>query len=59
MVNKETKEMAPVPQFLNIPGLVNDMQHITDTNRGKWFSNMHDGPRAAQELQPVRGAAAA
>jgi len=39
MINKETKEMAPVPQFLDIPGLVTDMQHITDTNRGKWFSN--------------------
>ena len=24
MINKETKEMAPVPQFLNIPGLVKD-----------------------------------
>jgi uncharacterized radical SAM superfamily Fe-S cluster-containing enzyme len=40
MVNKETKEMAPVPQFLNIQGLVTDMQHITDTARGKWFSNL-------------------
>jgi uncharacterized radical SAM superfamily Fe-S cluster-containing enzyme len=39
MINKETKEMAPVPQFLDIAGLVTDMQHITDTNRGKWFSN--------------------
>jgi uncharacterized radical SAM superfamily Fe-S cluster-containing enzyme len=39
MINKETKEMSPVPQFLNIQGLVTDMQHITDTNRGKWFSN--------------------
>ena len=39
MINKETKEMAPVPQFLDIQGLVTDMQHITDTNRGKWFSN--------------------
>ena len=43
MVNKETKEMAPVPQFLNIQGLVTDMQHITDTNRGKWFSNIMMG----------------
>ncbi len=39
MIHKETKEMAPVPQFLNIKQLVKDMQHITDTNRGKWFSN--------------------
>ena len=39
MINKETKEFAPVPQFLNIPGLVQDMQKITDSGRGKWFSN--------------------
>jgi uncharacterized radical SAM superfamily Fe-S cluster-containing enzyme len=39
MVNKETKEFAPVPKFLNIPGLVRDMQMITDSGRGKWFSN--------------------
>ncbi|MBI4852737.1 MAG: radical SAM protein [Acidobacteria bacterium] len=40
MVNKETKEMAPVPQFLNIPGLVKDMTQITDAARGKWMSNL-------------------
>src|SRR5881409_560467 len=39
MINKETKEYAPVPQFLNIPGLVSDMQKITDAGREKWFSN--------------------
>jgi hypothetical protein len=39
MINKETKEFAPVPQFLNIPGLVSDMQKITDSGRGKLFSN--------------------
>ena len=26
MINKETQEMAPVPQFLHIPGLVEDMK---------------------------------
>src|SRR5215472_9628565 len=39
MINKETKEFAPVPQFLNIPGLVTDMQKLTDSGRGKKFSN--------------------
>ncbi len=39
MINKENKEWAPVPQFLNIPGLVRDMQRITDAGRGKVFSN--------------------
>ncbi len=39
MINKETKEWAPVPQFLDIPGLVRDMQKITDAGRGRGFSN--------------------
>src|SRR4030095_2405575 len=30
MVDKETREMSPVPEFLSIPGLVKDMQKITD-----------------------------
>ncbi|HVB33113.1 MAG TPA: radical SAM protein [Patescibacteria group bacterium] len=38
MVNKETKEWAPVPKFINIPNLVRDMQRITDASRGKKFS---------------------
>jgi uncharacterized radical SAM superfamily Fe-S cluster-containing enzyme len=39
MINKETKEWAPVPEFLNVPGLVTDIQKITDAGRGKKFSN--------------------
>ena len=38
MVDKETKEMAPIPNFLNIPGLIKDMRKITDSARGKKFS---------------------
>ena len=34
MIDKETREMNPVPEFLNIPGLVKDMQKITDAARG-------------------------
>ncbi|HEX9919258.1 MAG TPA: radical SAM protein, partial [Pyrinomonadaceae bacterium] len=43
MINKNTKEMKPVPEFLNIPGLVKDMTGITDAGRGKWFSNIMMG----------------
>ncbi len=39
MIDKETKEMKPVPDFINIPGLINDMRKITDAARSKWFSN--------------------
>jgi uncharacterized radical SAM superfamily Fe-S cluster-containing enzyme len=52
MVNKETKEMSPVPEFLNIQGLVTDMQHITDTNRGKWFSNFMMGLALLKNYNP-------
>src|SRR5213596_457182 len=40
MVDKETREMRPVPEFLSIPGLVKDMRKITDAARGKWSSNV-------------------
>ncbi len=43
MINKENKEWAPVSEFLNIPGLVKDMQKITDAGRGKKFSNLMMG----------------
>ena len=39
MINKETKEWAPVPRFLNTPQLVKDVNSITDAARGKNFSN--------------------
>jgi uncharacterized radical SAM superfamily Fe-S cluster-containing enzyme len=38
MIDKETKEMAPIPDFINIPGLIKDMRKITDAARGKKFS---------------------
>jgi tetraether lipid synthase len=40
MINKQTKEWAPVPKFLDIPGLIQDMQKITDAARGKKFSSL-------------------
>ncbi len=52
MINKETKEMAPVPEFLHIPNLVEDMKHITDTARGKWFSNFMMGMALLKNYDP-------
>src|SRR5690349_2670934 len=52
MINKETKEFAPVPQFLNIPGLVSDMREITDSGRGKWFSNAMMGLALLKNYNP-------
>src|SRR5580658_4205990 len=39
MINKETKEWAPVPRFLNAQGLTKDVLAITDAARSKNFSN--------------------
>lgn len=52
MINKETKEFAPVPQFLSIPGLVADVQKITDAGRGKWFSNTMMGLALLKNYNP-------
>jgi len=52
MINKENKEWAPVPQFLNIPGLVKDMQKITDAGRGKVFSNFMMGLALLKNYNP-------
>ena len=52
MIDKESKEMAPVPQFLNIPGLVTDMKKITDAARGKWMSNLMMGLTLLKHYDP-------
>jgi uncharacterized radical SAM superfamily Fe-S cluster-containing enzyme len=54
MINKETKEWAPVPQFLDIPRLVKDMQGITDSARGKVFSNFMMGLALLKNYKPFR-----
>ncbi|HEV2707943.1 MAG TPA: radical SAM protein [Pyrinomonadaceae bacterium] len=54
MIDKETKEMAPVPEFLNIPALVKDMQKITDSGRGKWPTNIMMGLALLKHYQPYK-----
>jgi uncharacterized radical SAM superfamily Fe-S cluster-containing enzyme len=55
MINKETKEFAPVPQFLNIPGLVSDMQKLTDSGRGKAYSNLMMALALLKNYNPFGG----
>ncbi len=38
MVDKETKEAAPITEFLNVDQLAKDVQTITDAARGRSFS---------------------
>src|SRR5881296_1213631 len=54
MVNKENNEWAPVPQFLDIPGLVGDIQKITDAGRGKLFSNLMMGLALLKNYKPFK-----
>jgi uncharacterized radical SAM superfamily Fe-S cluster-containing enzyme len=54
MVNKKTKEWAPVPQFLNVPQLIKDMQTITDSARGKFFSNLQMGLALLRNYDPFK-----
>jgi uncharacterized radical SAM superfamily Fe-S cluster-containing enzyme len=54
MVNKNTKEFRPVPEFLNIPGLIADVQKITDANRGKWLSNAMMGLALLKNYRPYQ-----
>jgi len=54
MINKETKEWAPVPEFLNVPGLVQDIQKITDAARSKWFSNVMLGLAVLKNYRPFK-----
>ena len=46
--------MRPVPEFLNIPGLVKDMQKITDAARGKWMSNLMMGLALLKHYNPYK-----
>src|SRR5437773_2714087 len=54
MINKENKEWAPVPQFLDIAGLVADMRTITDAGRVKWFSNVMMGLALLKNYKPFK-----
>jgi uncharacterized radical SAM superfamily Fe-S cluster-containing enzyme len=54
MIDKETKEMAPVPDFINIPGLIGDMRKVTDAARGKKFSMAMMGMALLKNYNPFK-----
>ncbi|MDE3180215.1 MAG: radical SAM protein [Acidobacteriota bacterium] len=54
MINKENGEWAPVPEFLNVPGLVHDMQMITDAARGRTMSNVMMGLALLKNYTPSK-----
>ncbi len=55
MINKETKEWAPVPRFLDAEQLTKDVTAITDAARGKNFSNFMMAMALLKNYHPFRG----
>jgi len=55
MINKETKEWAPVPRFLDAQQLTKDVTAITDAARGKNFSNFMMGMALLKNYHPFQG----
>jgi uncharacterized radical SAM superfamily Fe-S cluster-containing enzyme len=54
MINKETKEKAMVPEFINVPRLAKDSQRVTDAARGKSFSNFMMALALLRNYDPFR-----
>jgi uncharacterized radical SAM superfamily Fe-S cluster-containing enzyme len=54
MINKDTKEMAPVPEFINVPGLLKDITKINDAARKKWLSNVMVGLALLKNFDPLK-----
>ena len=57
MINKETKEMAPVAEFINVPQLVQDIRTVTDSARAPWLSNLQMGLVLLRNYNPYRAPA--
>ena len=55
MINKETKEWAPVPRFLDAVQLTKDVTAITDAARGKGFSNFMMALALLKNYHPFEG----
>ena len=57
MINKETKEMAPVAEFINVPQLVQDIRTVTDSARAPWLSNLQMGLVLLRNYNPYNAPA--
>ena len=55
MINKKTKEWAPVPRFLDAQQLIRDVTAITDAARGKNFSNFMMAMALLKNYKPFEG----
>jgi 7,8-dihydro-6-hydroxymethylpterin dimethyltransferase len=55
MINKETKEWAPVPRFLDALQLTKDVNAITDAARGRALSNFMMAMALLKNYHPFEG----
>ena len=54
MINKKTKDMAPVPEFINVPQFVQDIRRVTDSGRGKLATNVQMGLALLKNYNPMK-----
>jgi len=54
MVNKKNGEWAPVPEFLDVPQVIRDMQAVTDAGRSPKFSSIMAGLALLKNYKPFK-----
>ena len=54
MINKETKDMAPVAEFINVPQFVQDIRRVTDSGRSKLATNVQMGLALLKNYNPLK-----
>ena len=54
MINKQTKDMSPVAEFINVPQFVQDIRRVTDSGRGKLASNVQMALALLKNYNPAK-----
>ena len=54
MINKQTKDMAPVAEFINVPQFVQDIRRVTDSGRGKLATNVQMALALLKNYNPAK-----
>ena len=54
MINKQTNDMAPVAEFINVPQFVQDIRRVTDSGRGKLATNVQMGLALLKNYNPMK-----
>ena len=54
MINKQTKDMSPVAEFINVPQFVQDIRRVTDSGRGKFATNVQMALALLKNYNPAK-----